>query len=292
MSALAEVLNFRGFRVKGSDIRKARTRTVSKKIGIRVNIGHYANNVEGSDIVIRNSAIPDTNPEIVRARELSLPVFERAEVWGILMSEYENVICVSGTHGKTTTTSMCTHIAIESRLNPQVMVGAHLPIIGGALRVAQSGLFIAEACEYCNSFLNFKPTIAVILNIDRDHLDFFSGIEDIIKSFNEFARKTPQDGVVIVNADDENSLKAVSGINRKVLKFAVNNGDAEIRAENIVYHGGYPKYSLCMNGEKLIDIKLSVRVFITFTTHLPPLPLHYVWVYLKASRRGLINSQG
>ena len=124
-------------------------------------------------MVIRTAAVHDDNPEIRAARRLGIPVFERAEVWGILMRRYENALCISGTHGKTTTTSMCTHIAMAAGVDPTVMIGGTLPLLGSGHRVGQGETIIVASCEYCNSFLSFFPPVAVILNVDWDHPDFF-----------------------------------------------------------------------------------------------------------------------
>lgn len=256
MSALAEVLNFRGFVVRGSDMNEGEHIERLRRLGIRVAIGHAAENVEGASIVIKTSAIHDDNPEIIRAHELGIPVIERAKAWGSLMLEYKNVLCIAGTHGKTTTTSMSTHIALEARLDPQVMVGANLPIIDGNLRVASSDLFVAEACEYCNSFLSFCPTIAVILNIEEDHLDFFSGIDEIIASFHKFAEKVPSYGAVIVNADDEHACRAVEGLDQRVVSFGIERGD--VMAKRICTSNGKTSFTLCRNGEELVEIRLLV----------------------------------
>ena len=138
----------------------------------------------------------DDNFEVIRARERGIPVIERAEAWGALMADYDNVVCLAGTHGKTTSTSMMTMIALEAGLDPTVMVGSHLPAIGGTLRIGGHGCFIAESCEYCNSFLSFRPTIAVVLNVEEDHLDFFKDIDDIVASFRRFCALVPEDGLV------------------------------------------------------------------------------------------------
>ena len=137
------------------------------------------------------------------------------------------------------------------------MVGAHLPIIGGGVRVANGKLFIAEACEYCNSFLNFNPTIAVILNVEEDHLDFFSGIEDIIKSFNAFAERLPEDGAVGVNADDAEAMRAINGVDRKIVTFAVDC-DADVCAKKIKFDSSGASFMLNVSGEDVVEIKLSV----------------------------------
>ena len=176
MSPLGEVLHGQGIEVSGSDMSESATVEHLRSLGIRVVIGHLPESVEGADCVIRTAAVHDDNPEIAGARKLNIPVFERAEAWGALMRRYENALCVSGTHGKTTTTSMCTHIFLAAQRDPSVMLGGVLPIMGAGHRVGNGDTIILESCEYCNSFLSFSPTVAIILNVDADHLDFFKEI--------------------------------------------------------------------------------------------------------------------
>lgn len=258
MSGLAEVLHSRGFTVRGSDMNESETLKRLREKGISTFVGHVYEQTIGADIVIRTSAIPDSNPEIVCARDHGIPVLERAEAWGILMEEYQDIVCFSGTHGKTTSTSMMTHIALKARLDPQVMVGANLSVIGGGMRIADSGLFIAEACEYCNSFHHFRPTVAVILNVDEDHLDFFSGIEDIIASFHKFASIVPQNGgCVVVNADDANAMRAVHDLDREIVTFGIQNS-ADVCAQNVVFTDTETTFDLVFRGEVATQIRLSV----------------------------------
>lgn len=257
MSALAEAIRARGLCVRGSDMKNGVYAERLSALGIDVAIGHRAENVDGADAVIRTSAIKDTNPEIARARERGIPIFERAEAWGIIMEEFPEVVCVSGTHGKTTTTAMMTCIALAAGKDPEVMIGADMREIGGVLRISHGELFIAEACEYCNSFLNFKPTVGIILNIEADHLDFFSGIDDIIRSFNRFANNIKKGGAVVVNRDDENAMRAVEGLDRKIITFGLSDG-CDVTARNISYKNGFPTFELIRFGEKIADIRLSV----------------------------------
>ncbi len=257
MSALAQALSAQGVTVRGSDMNCGVYAQRLCALGIDVMRGHEAENVDGASAVVRTSAIKDDNPEIVRARELDIPVFERTEAWGVLMENFSNVICVSGTHGKTSTTAMTTCMALSANLDPEVMIGADMREIGGVLRIADSDLFIAEACEYCNSFLNFKPTVAVVLNIEEDHLDFFSGIDEIIDSFASFLKGVKPDGVIIVNGDDENAKEALSRSGRSGITFGFSC-DADVRAENINYKNGFPSFDLIFKGEKLCDIRLAV----------------------------------
>ena len=257
MSALAEACLSRGLSVRGSDMNDGVYTERLRALGVDVRIGHSAENVCGADAVIRTSAIKDDNPEIVRARELGIPVLERAESWGILMDEFPEVVCVSGTHGKTSTTAMLTCIALAADRDPEVMIGADMREIGGVLRISNGDLFIAEACEYCNSFLNFKPTVAIVLNIEEDHLDFFSGIDDIVKSFAKFVSGTKPGGIVVSNADDENAMRAVKLSGKTCVTFGLS-GDADVTARNIEFTDGFPSFTLVYKGEELIKMRLSV----------------------------------
>ncbi len=194
MSSLAEVLLGMGINVCGSDSnRSGNVRSLEAK-GIHIEIGHRAENIpEDIDFVVRTAAVRDENPEIRRARELNIPVFERTEAWGAISKDYRNAVCISGTHGKTTTTSMCTHILMAADRDPTVMIGGTLPLLNAGHRVGHGNVIVMEACEYYNSFLSFHPTVAVILNIEADHLDFFKDLYDVEKSFRAFASRVPDD---------------------------------------------------------------------------------------------------
>lgn len=146
-----------------------------------------AENIEGADCIIRTAAAHNDNPEIAAARAAGIPVFERAQAWGEIMKSYHNAICVSGTHGKTTTTSMVTHILMEADMDPTVMIGGYLPLLHAGHRVGHGDTIVLESCEYCDSFLNFFPTLAIVLNVEADHLDYFKDLADIQKSFHKFA---------------------------------------------------------------------------------------------------------
>ncbi len=257
MSALAEALRAQGITVRGSDMQSGVHTERLRALGVDVIIGHRAENIDGADVIVRTSAIHDDNPEIARARELGLPVLERAEAWGILMQEFDEVVCISGTHGKTSTTAMMTCIALEAGRDPEVMIGADMREINGVFRAASSGLFIAEACEYCNSFLNFSPTVGVILNVEEDHLDFFSGLDDIIDSFKKFALRVRKSGMLVVNCDDENAMAALSRAGREAITFGLSD-KADVTAKNLRYTGGFPSFTLTYNGEELSEMRLSV----------------------------------
>lgn len=257
MRALAQMLKSLGADVRGSDRDDSVYIERLRGQGIPVFVGHRAENVEGAALVIRTAAVRDDNPEISAARENGIPVLERAQAWGLLMKCYNTTVCVSGTHGKTTTTSMIATFAQTAELDPTVMVGGELENIGGTLRIGRSDLFIAESCEYRNSFLSFFPTMAVILNIDRDHLDFFKDTEDIMRSFRKFAELTPKNGCVIANGDDENTRVALSGIDRRVVWFGTG-ADCDVRPSHITVRNGCHSCDV-MAGEELYSrIRLSV----------------------------------
>ncbi|MDP4108858.1 MAG: UDP-N-acetylmuramate--L-alanine ligase [Bacillota bacterium] len=258
MSALAEMLLSMGACVSGTDREDSEVLKRLKSLGADIRVGHSPEAVEGASVLVRTAAVHDDNPEIIRAKELRIPVLERSYAWGVIMRRYEHVLCISGTHGKTTTTSMAAHIAVNAGIDPSVMVGGSLPLIGGGtLRIGKRNLFIAEACEYCNSFLNFYPTVAVILNIEPDHLDFFKDIDSIISSFRKFAMLTPENGVVVVNADDKNAMRAVEGIPRRIITFGLSE-NAEIRAEAISEQNGYFSFDVLQGGKKYSSVTLSV----------------------------------
>lgn len=257
MNSLAELLLSLGASVTGSDRQATAVTERLERLGARIHYAHTAENVEGAALVIRTAAIHDENPEIVRARALGVPVMERAAAWGCLMTDYDNVICLSGTHGKTTTTSMMTMITMQAALDPTVMVGSQLPAIGGTLRIGGKGCFIAESCEYCNSFLSFCPTVAVVLNVEADHLDFFRDIDEIIHSFREFCLLTPESGAVVVNADDVNAMRAVQDVPRRIISFGTGE-NAHVRPENIQIRNGYYSFDVYVGGKRYTSARLSV----------------------------------
>ena len=210
MRPLGLVLKGMGMMVTGSDMSASSGTEELEKQGIRVAIGHHAENILGADCIIRTAAAHNDNPEIAAARAAGIPVFERAQAWGEIMKSYKNAICISGTHGKTTTTSMMTHILMEANLDPTVMIGGYLPLLHASHRVGHGDTILLESCEYCDSFLNFFPTLAVVLNVEADHLDYFKDLADIQKSFHKFAEMATFG--VIANGDDEHTLQAMEGI--------------------------------------------------------------------------------
>ncbi len=258
MAPLAEVLCGLGMQVTGSDFKESATIAHLRSLGIRVVIGHLAESVVGTEMVIRTAAVHDDNPEIMEARARNIPVVERAEAWGALMMDYQNALCISGTHGKTTTTSMCTHIAMAAEIDPTVMIGGTLPLLHAGHRVGQGNTIIMESCEYCDSFLAFHPTIAVILDIEADHLDYFKDLEDVEKSFRLFAELVPPTtGAVVANAEDENTMLTLAGLDRPLVTYAAES-PADVTARNLTYINGLPTFDVCYHGEFYAHVELQV----------------------------------
>ena len=239
MCALAEVLQGMGVTVQGSDMSDSATVQHLRSVGIPVAVGHSAENLKNCDAVIRTAAIHDNNPEIAGAVARGIPVYERAQAWGAIMQGYRNALCVSGTHGKTTTTSMATHIFMAAQADPTVMIGGTLPLLHSGYRVGKGDTIILESCEYCNSFLNFFPTVAVILNVHADHLDFFKDLADIEHSFHDFAALVPQRGYVISNADDQGAREAVAGLSHPVFTFSLADRTADCYARDVAFFDGF-----------------------------------------------------
>ena len=258
MCPLAEVLRGMGLCVQGSDMSESETVKHLRTLGIPVSIGHSAENLQSAQLVIRTAAIHDDNPEISGAVTRGIPVYERAQAWGAIMQQYRNALCISGTHGKTTTTSMATHIFMAAQADPTVMIGSTLPMLHSGYRVGHSDTIILESCEYCNSFLNFFPTVAVILNVEADHLDFFKDLTDVERSFHAFADLVPQNGFVIANADDPGAMDAVKGLAHPVFTFSVKDEAADCRADQVAYHDGCGEFDVVIHGKFYAHIALAV----------------------------------
>ena len=259
MCALAEVLQGMGLAVQGSDMTDSDTVRHLRSVGIDVTIGHSAENLKNCDAVIRTAAIHDSNPEIAGAIARGIPVYERAQAWGGIMRGYRNALCVSGTHGKTTTTSMATHIFMAAQKDPTVMIGGTLPLLHAGYRVGGGDTIILESCEYCNSFLNFFPTVAVILNVHADHLDFFKDLADIEHSFHQFAQLVPAGtGKVVVNLDDEGARAAVEGLDRPVFTYSVRDHSADCCADNVAFFDGFGTFDVVIRGQCYAHVTLHV----------------------------------
>lgn len=256
MYPLAQILHSEGFYITGSDNNETDTLAAVRSMGIPVALGQRAENIEGADLIIHTAAIMSDNPELMAAKASGVPVLERCELLGLITRRYHHAVCVSGTHGKTTTSSILTQILMEAGLDPSAVIGGKLPLIGGSGRDGKSDIMVCESCEYVDTFLHLEPDIAVILNIDQDHMEYFKTLERLIASFRRFAELATQS--LIVNGDDENTRKAVEGINKKTTTFGwsdqndyypVNIGHAD---------GSLYSYDLMYRGNKLCDIRLFV----------------------------------
>jgi len=257
MSPLAEILCGMGINVTGSDMNDSPIIEKLRSKGISITIGHSAENIYGAGYIIRTAAAREDNIEIATARAQGIPVFERAQAWGYIMRRYRHAICVSGAHGKTTTTSMITHILLAADADPTVMIGGSLPVLGSGYRVGKGDIIALESCEYYNSFHSFFPTIAVILNVDEDHLDFFSDIRALKDSFRKFASLVPDKGHIVCNGDDENTMDALIPLGRELFTFGFGDG-VRVRGINAQYSGRNPSMDVLLDGEPLCKITLNV----------------------------------
>ncbi len=259
MSGLAEILLKEGFRISGSDNKESALTDHLEKLGATVFYGQKASNIiSGIDAVVYTAAIHDDNDEYREAVSRGLPMLSRAELLGQLMTNYETSVAVAGTHGKTTTTSMLSHILLAGRKNPTISVGGILKAIGGNIRVGGSKVFVTEACEYTNSFLHFFPKIGIILNIDADHLDFFKDLDDIRRSFHRFACLIPEDGTLIINGEIPNLSEITDDLKCRVITYG-NDPSFDYSASHISHDElGEASFDLVRHGEVIDRISLSV----------------------------------
>lgn len=259
MSALAEICLNKGYKVSGSDANESYLLDKLRSQGANIFLGHKKEHISDNvDMVVYTAAVHDDNEELVAAKEKNKLTMNRAAFLGQIMREYKNSIAVSGTHGKTSTTSMLSTIFQYADLDPTILVGGNLSTIGGNVKIGNSDHFITEACEYVDSFLNFNPKISIVLNIEEDHLDYFSGLDEIKASFNKFGKLLPKDGYFIINGDDENTADILHDVKASIVKYGRNtNNDAVIK--NIDFNeNGHGIFELEFKGENLGSFELSV----------------------------------
>ena len=259
MSGLAEILLGEDFKVSGSDSKESPLTDSLTRKGARIFYGQRASNItDDVELVVYTAAIHPDNPEYASAVEKGIPMLTRAQLLGQIMRNYDTPIAVSGTHGKTTTTSMISQILLEADADPTISVGGILPSIGGNIRVGQSETFVTEACEYTNSFLSFFPKISVILNIDADHLDFFKDIDDIRHSFRRFAQLLPADGALIINADTPHYQDIIKDLSCKIITYGLEH-EAQYQATDITYDKyGHASFTVLKDGRKAGSFYLKV----------------------------------
>lgn len=259
MSGIAVILKNWGFNVTGSDANESESVQLLRKKGIDVVIGHDIKSVAGSDVVIYSAAVKQTDPEIIEAHKLNIPTIERADFLGEITRCYKDTICISGTHGKTTTTSMVSLCFMDALKDPSIQVGAMLKNLEGNYRVGNSEHFIIEACEYVESFLKFSPKAEIILNIDNDHLDYFKNFDNIKNAFIKYVKLLPDDGLLVINGDDKNCLDLSQYTKAKVVTYGIKNEDTDFVGKNIVFdNDGFPEFDIFYRGEFFMKLKLSV----------------------------------
>lgn len=259
MSSLAEILSNKGFKITGSDGKQSELTDHLQNIGLTVYIGHQKENLsKETDLVVYTAAIPQDNAELLEAKEKNIPAIERSVLLGLMMKDYKNPICIAGTHGKTTTSSMASEVYIKAEKDPTITIGGILPSINGNFKIGSNDYFIAESCEYCDSFLKFFPKNAIILNIDRDHTDYFKDMKQMYASFHKFASLIPNDGALIINKEIPSLEEITDGLDCKIITFGKDNS-ADYYPENIAYdENGCGEFdALNKNGESL-HIKLNV----------------------------------
>lgn len=259
LSAIAEILHSQGCTVSGSDMKKSDVTERLLYQGIMVYQGHAADHIEGADLIVYSAAVSPENPEITAARKQGIPVVTRAEALGALMNEYGTSIAVSGTHGKTTTTSMVSLILEKAGTDPTILIGGNLPEFHGNAKIGHSKYFVTEACEYMDSFLSLRPEIEIILNIDSDHLDYFKDIDHIVQSFDQFAGLVPKGGFII--AFDSNPFVAniIQKIDdERIITFGFNPNSTYSAANLHFDSSGFPEFDVMKAGESLAHIHLSI----------------------------------
>jgi len=259
MSGLAEILLNLGFTVSGSDIRSSNITSKLEKKGIKIYTGHSEENIKDADLVVYTAAVKSDNPELAKAKSLGIPTLDRATLLGEIMKKYPFSVAVSGTHGKTTTTSMISLIMLKSALDPTIHIGGELDAIGGNTRIGSNKYFVAEACEYVESFLKFHPYLAVVLNIEADHLDYFKDIEHIKNAFLKFIRLVPENGYVVACADDQNVLSILKDVHCNIITFGLNSKNAMWTAEDISFNeNGFAAFTVLKDNERITNIQLKV----------------------------------
>ena len=259
MSGLARVLLMEGFKISGSDLTSSSITEELRKSGVMIVYEHAASNINSEiDCVVYTAAISPNNEELLAAKEKGIPLLTRSQLLGQIMRNYQYPIAVAGTHGKTTTTSMISTILLKGNLDPTISVGGILPLIGGNIRVGQSEIFVTEACEYTNSFLDFNPKISVILNIEEDHLDFFKDLDDIMNSFRLFAQKLPADGTLVINGEISNHSRIIENLDCNVITYGLS-GDFNYTATNISHNEkAHVSFDLIRDGHFVERISLGV----------------------------------
>ncbi len=294
MSGIAQILLEMNYRVSGSDVRESKNTELLRKKGARINIGHRAENVDNSvQVVVYSSAVREDNPELRKAREMGIPVIPRGEMLAELFKLKEG-IAVSGSHGKTTTTSMIAHILEEAGFDPTVIIGGILHRLGGNAKLGKGDLLVSEADESDGSFLKLSPAVSVITNVDLEHMDYYRDIEDVIASFSQFAGSVPFYGFCVANADDKNTRNAVSNLTKRLITFGIER-EADVRAVELSIEGGRYAFSVINRGEFLDRIHLGIggrhNVYNALASIAVSLELGVPFEVVKSALEGFRNAE-
>ena len=258
MSGLAEMLLDQGYHVTGSDRDETYLVHFAREKGAEVMIGHRAENVHGADLVVYSAAIAADNPERKEAEKLGIPSIERAWLLGQLMEGYPRAVGICGAHGKTTVTSMLSQMMLENGFDPGIHIGGRLDAIGGSTRVGHGDIFIAEACEFNRSFLHMPPTIAVVLNIDADHLDCYRDIDEIEETFGQYLSMLPENGTAVGNGDDPRIRRLFGKLGCKTITFGFGMENDWYPVNLQEDERGYASFDLIKDGRKTAEVHMGV----------------------------------
>jgi len=255
MCPIVEILHSEGYEITGSDNNESETLTRVKALGVPVSMGQRAENIKGAEMIVYTAALLQDNPELVAAKRSGVPTFERAKVLGAITRRYKNCLCVGGTHGKTTATAMLAQIMIAAGLSPTAVIGGRLPLTNSNGLVGESEHMVCEACEYQDHILELSPDIAILLNVDEDHMEYFKTLDNLIATFRKFAQKATK--AVVYNGDDPNTLRTLEGLKRKRLISFGRSEENIFRAVNMQMDGAFASYDLYYQGEFLTNIRLK-----------------------------------
>ncbi len=293
MSGIAEITKSLGATVSGSDITETEITKNLEKKEMFIKYGHHPEMIKDADIIVYTAAIHEDDPERIETKKLNKENYERAEFLGIISKQYKNCLCISGTHGKSTTTGMVSMCFLEAKLNPTIQIGAILSEINGNTKIGSKDYLIMESCEYVDSFLHFHPTSIIITNIDDDHLDYFKNLDNIKKSFNKYVNLLPNNGLLVKNNDDANSLDVEDGYQGKIITYGINSA-ADYQAKNITVNElGHYSFDVYYQNKMLINISLNINGYHNIYNSLAALALsHYYIDDITIIKKGLEKYHG
>lgn len=293
MSGIAEITKSLGATVSGSDITETEITKSLEKKEMFIKYGHHPEMIKDADIIVYTAAIHEDDPERIETKKLNKENYERAEFLGIISKQYKNCLCISGTHGKSTTTGMVSMCFLEAKLNPTIQIGAILSEINGNTKIGSKDYLIMESCEYVDSFLHFHPTSIIITNIDDDHLDYFKNLDNIKKSFNKYVNLLPNNGLLVKNNDDANSLDVEAGYQGKIITYGIDSA-ADYQAKNITVNElGHYSFDVYYQNKMLTNISLNINGYHNIYNSLAALALsHYYIDDITIIKKGLEKYHG